>query len=71
MIVGKKALIGILGLGTAAAALGWMLLPKNSGIKKSIAKKASSLGNIFKNHIDDVVRLAMDKKASPVTAKKS
>jgi hypothetical protein len=64
MIIGKKALIGFLGLGTAAAALGWMLLPKNSRIRKTIAGKAKEMGSIFKHHIDDVIDVVAEKKVS-------
>jgi hypothetical protein len=68
MIIGKKALIGFLGLGTAAAAIGWMLLPENSKLKKTIAGKARELGGVFKNHIDDVLSVVekREMKSSPV-----
>jgi hypothetical protein len=70
MIIGKKALIGFLGLGTAAAALGWMLLPENSKVKKVIRGKAKEMGSIFKNHIDDVLK-AVDVKDVAAAIKKS
>ena len=69
MIVGKKALVGFLGLGAAAAGLGWMLLPKNSKLRKMIAQKATEMGGIFKNHIDDVLKVVEEKKVTTSGAK--
>lgn len=70
MIIGKRALVGFLGVGAAAAALGWMFLPKNSKMRKMIGDKARDMGGIFKNHIDDVLNVVADQKVTPATAKK-
>jgi hypothetical protein len=69
MVVGKRALIGFLGVGAAAAGLAWMLLPKNSKARKVIADKAKAVGGIFKNHIDDVLNVVGEKKARPATSR--
>lgn len=57
-MIGNKALIGILGITAASAAAAWMLLPKDSKIRKMIGERVRQAGGIFKNHIDDVVKVA-------------
>ncbi len=69
MIAGKKALVGFLALGAGAAAQGWMLLPKKSKLRKLIAGKTNEMGEVLKNHIDDVVNVTNGKKPQATSAK--
>ena len=70
MIIGKRALIGLLGVGTAVAALSWMLLPKNSKIRKAIGDRARQVGGLVKDHVDDVLNVVGEKKVTPAVSKK-
>ena len=71
MIIGKKVLMGALGVGAAAAALGWMLLPRDSKIRKMLAGKAKEVGGAIKGHVDDIINVTSDKKSRPAPVRRN
>ena len=50
-MIGKKVLFGLLGAGAATAAAGYMMLPKDSKIKKAIDDKAGAIGGMLKKQM--------------------
>ena len=57
-MIGNKALFGLLGVGAIAAA--WLLLPKDSKIKKAISDSAGQLADSLKKSMSGT-----NKKATP------
>ena len=63
-MISNKALIGVLGVTAVSAAAAWMLLPKDSKIRKMIIDRARQVGGIFKQQVNDVVNVATERTRS-------